>query len=251
MPAALEVGCAVGLLLLTALFAWLKNLGLGKDFLWAGLRMAVQLLLLGVILHWIILHPHAWLIITVALVMSVNAAIHSTTRVRRRYPGLIVQNLTTTFLVLWPFSLLGLWLLSPHNKLDPAIVLPLLGMILGNSLNGVTLGFDHFTAALKERREQLLSLIALGATPSEATHGPLREALRHSMTPVLNAMLACGIISIPGMMTGQVIAGVTPMNAAIYQLIMMIIISCGGFAGAYVGLKLCQRKHFNRQGSLC
>ena len=64
-------------------------------------------------------------------------------------------------------------------------------------------------------------------------------------------MLACGIISIPGMMTGQMLAGGDPLDAALYQVIMMILISCGGFLGALIGLKLCERKHFDARGVPC
>ena len=146
---------------------------------------------------------------------------------------------------------MGLWLLSSHDKLDPAVVLPLLGMILGNALNGITLGLDHFTASLEDKRDWILSLVALGATPSEATHRIHRQALRHALTPILNSMLACGIISIPGMMTGQVLAGVPPLKAATYQIVLMILISCGGFLGALIGLKLCEKKHFDHRGAPC
>ena len=251
MPGLFEVGVAYVLLILTAALSWVRNFQLEKDFLWAGLRMGIQLLLLGLILQWIIENPNPIVIIFTAIVMTFNAALHSTSRVNRRYPGLIIQNLLTTFLAVWPLSFMGLWLLSSHDKLDPAVVLPLLGMILGNALNGITLGLDHFTASLEDKRDWILSLVALGATPSEATHRIHRQALRHALTPILNSMLACGIISIPGMMTGQVLAGVPPLKAATYQIVLMILISCGGFLGALIGLKLCEKKHFDHRGAPC
>lgn len=251
MPGLWEVAAAYVLLLLTAALSWAKKLDIEKDFLWAGLRMGVQLLILGLVLGWIIQHPNPWIIIAAGLVMTFNAALHSTTRVRQRYAGLILQNLVTTLLAVWPLAFLGLWLLSPHDKLDPAIVLPLLGMILGNALNGITLGLDHFTDALKEKKDWILAQVALGATPAEATMPLHRKALRHASTPILNAMFACGLISIPGMMTGQVLAGVAPLQAAVYQIVLMILISCGGFLGALIGLKLCERKHFDSRGALC
>lgn len=251
MPGAQQVACAYSLLGIAAYLSWHKGLGLEKDFLWAGLRMGVQLLLLGIVLKWILAHPSSSVIVTAAIVMTINAALHSTTRVRRRYPGLILQNLITTLLAVWPLVMLGVGWLSPDNLLDPNTSLPLLGMVLGNSLNGITLGLDAYTDALHDKHDHILSVLALGATPPEATVDLHRKALRAALTPVLNSMLACGIISIPGMMTGQLLAGGDPITAALYQLIIMILVSCGGFLGALIGLKLCERRHFDERGIPC
>lgn len=251
MPGIWEVVLAYALLLITAGLSYWKKLHIERDFLWAGARMGVQIMLLGVILQWIIRHPHPVIIICAGVLMTFNAGLHSTSRVRLRYPGLILQNLLTTFLAVWPVCFVGLWLLTPHDKLNPSLVLPLLGMILGNALNGITLGLDHYTDALKDKRDWIMCQIALGATPSEATHALTRKALRHAATPVLNSMMATGIISIPGMMTGQLLAGVDPLKAATYQVVMMILISCGGFLGGLIGIKLCERKHFDDRGALC
>ena len=251
MPGTPQVALAGLLLVVAAALSWKKRLHLEKDFLWGGLRMGVQLVVLGLVLQWIFTHPHPLLIIGAAVLMSMNAGLHSTSRVKHRYPGLITQNLLTTFLAVWPLSAIGVFLLAPNHPLDAATLLPLLGMVLGNALNGITLGLDHYTETLKERQDHVTALIALGATPAEATHSIHRQALRKALTPVFNSMYACGIISIPGMMTGQMLAGAAPLPAAIYQFIIMVLISCGGFLGAFIGLKLCERKHFDARGALC
>lgn len=251
MPGPLEIAAAYGVLLFTAALSYFYGQKLEKDFLWAGLRMGVQLIGLGLALEWVFAHSQPWIIIGACLLMTVNSALHSTTRVRRRYPGLILQNLITTFVAVWPLAGIGLWLLSPHDKLAPAIILPLLGMILGNALNGITLGLDHYTENLSEKRDWILARLAVGATPAEATRPLIQRALRQAVTPVMNAMYACGLITIPGMMTGQMLGGVSPMEAALYQIILMILISCGGFLGAWIGLRLCERRHFDARGALC
>lgn len=251
MPGWPQVAIAAVLLVGTALVSRLMHRDLEKELLWAGVRMTLQLCLLGFFLEWLINHQHPALTIAAAIVLTVNAGLHSTTRVRRRYPGLLLQNVCTTFLAVWPVALMGIWLLRPNDPMDPTVMLPLLGMILGNALNGITLGLDHYTGHMKERHDQILSVIALGATPAEATRTLTRNATRQALTPVLNAMFACGIVSIPGMMTGQMLAGTNALQAAIYQIILMMLVTVSGFAGVLIGLKWCERLHFDARGTPC
>ncbi|GIT04426.1 MAG: hypothetical protein CM1200mP28_16850 [Deltaproteobacteria bacterium] len=83
-------------------------------------------------------------------------------------------------------------------------------MVLGNTINGISLGLDRFMDSLSVRRKEVEMLLSLGATSWEAANELIRDALRTSLIPTINSMLVMGIVSLPGMMTGQILAGVSP-----------------------------------------
>src|SRR3569623_2692060 len=119
-------------------------------------------------------------------------------------------------------ALLGLLRVEPWYS--PQYAIPLLGMILGNTLNGISLGLDRLGGELSGRRAPVEALLALGATRWEAARGPIRQAVRTGLIPTINAMMVVGIVSLPGMMTGQILAGADPVEAVKYQIVMMFLI---------------------------
>ena len=120
----------------------------------------------------------------------------------------------------------------------PRYLIPILGMVLGNALNGVSLGLDTVLEGFRRERDQVEMLLAHGATRREAAMPVVRRAIRTGMIPILNAMVAAGLISIPGMMTGQILAGEAPFPAALYQIFILFSIAGGvalGTCGTVLG----------------
>jgi putative ABC transport system permease protein len=124
-------------------------------------------------------------------------------------------------------------------------------MLLGNTLNGISVGLDFFGTELKMKREEVMSLLALGATKYEATKIIRNRALRIAMTPMLNSMASMGMVSIPGMMTGQILAGAVPAEAAITQIILVLLITVGTYSGTYLALNFARSRKFNQEGIPC
>lgn len=225
------------------------NLGLGKNLLIASLRMVVQLLLVGYILQWVFTLRNPVLIICVALAMTIMAGISSVNRTRRRFASIYLNNfislLCGSFLVTG-FTVSGI--IQVHPWYDPQYLIPLLGMILGNALTGTSLTLERFMEDLTNRREQIEALLTLGATRWEAAHQPIREALRIGMIPTINSMMVMGLVSLPGMMTGQILAGASPVDAIRYQIVI-IFAQASGTAIATIGvvmlafLSLFNQKH--------
>jgi putative ABC transport system permease protein len=122
--------------------------------------------------------------------------------------------------------------------------IPLVGMILHNTLNGISLGMDRFGAELTNRRDEVETLLALGATRWEAAQEPIQQAVRTGMIPTINTMMVVGIVSIPGMMTGQLLAGVAPIQAAFYQMAIMFFIAAGTSLGTMTVALLGYRRLF-------
>jgi putative ABC transport system permease protein len=110
-------------------------------------------------------------------------------------------------------------------------------MILGNALNGVSLGLETALAGFARDRERVELLLAHGATRREASRDVVRRAVRTGTIPILNSMIAAGLIAIPGMMTGQILSGEPPMSAARYQILILFCIA-GAVALGTIGVVL-------------
>ncbi len=123
----------------------------------------------------------------------------------------------------------------------PQYAIPLLGMILGNTLTGISLGLETVLQGFSEQRERVELLLAHGGTKAEASRDIVRAAVRTGMIPILNSMIAAGMIHIPGMMTGQILAGQDPSSAARYQLFILFAIA-GGVALGTMGVVLAARR---------
>lgn len=251
MSAYLQIGygeLALGavLLLVNLGLSVVLRLGLTRDLVVASARMVVQLLLVGLVLDWVFAARSPWVILGIALLMAGLAGVVAVNRTERRFAGVywdsVVTILASSFLVTG-FALLGVIRADPW--FDPQYLVPLLGMLLGNALTGISLGLDRFMEGCARERGRVEALLALGATRWEAARHDVRESLRIGLIPVVNSMMIMGVVSLPGMMTGQILAGADPGDAVRYQiLIMFMIASCVALASLGVVL-LAYRKLFD------
>jgi putative ABC transport system permease protein len=118
-------------------------------------------------------------------------------------------------------------------------------MLLGNALNGISLGLDRFGEDLDGKRDLVDMLLALGATRWEAARAPIQQAVRTGMVPIINAMMIVGIVSLPGMMTGQILSGVSPVQASLYQIFIMFLIAATASLGTVSVVLLGYRRLFS------
>lgn len=224
---------AGGLMLLNIALSWALRLGLGRRLLLAGLRMSVQLLLVGSILTWVFRQEQAAIILGIGLVMAAIAGVAAVNRVSRRFPGVYWNSLVTVIFASFFVTGVALNLIIDSRPwYHPQYFIPLLGMVLGNTLNGISLGLDRFLSELQQQQGVVETRLALGATRWEAAHEPVREALRTGMIPTINSMMVMGVVSLPGMMTGQILAGAPPSIAVRYQIVIMFMIAAGTALGA-------------------
>ena len=124
----------------------------------------------------------------------------------------------------------------PEPWYDPRFALPLLGMMLGNTLTGISVGMERLSATLKREKVAIEARLLLGHTRSDAVKPYVREAMRAGLMPVINAMSAAGLISLPGMMTGQILAGVDPTEAVKYQILIMFLLAGTTSLGALMAV---------------
>ncbi len=248
---AFELTLAAVLVLVTGLVSVALRLGLEKRLAVAAVRTVVQLLLIGYILRYVFAMHSPWLLGVVVAVMLAVAAHAAVARTQVRVPGI----LSLSLLALAGSSLITTWIVTRliigvEPWYLPQYVIPLLGMILGNSLTGVSLALDQVLTALRDRRDEVEMELALGATRWEAARRPLREAVRRGMIPTINAMSVVGIVSLPGMMTGQILAGVDPMLAVEYQIVVMFMIAAATALGCIFAALLVYRRLFNAKHQL-
>ena len=126
----------------------------------------------------------------------------------------------------------------------------LLGMMLGNTMTGTSLGLDRLTESAWERRSTIEGRLMLGQTWSEAIGGIRRTSVHNTMIPTINSMAAAGLVSLPGMMTGQILAGNLPLEAVKYQILIMFIISAGTGFGALIAVWTAARRLFDERHRL-
>jgi putative ABC transport system permease protein len=209
------------------------RLGLERRLAVAAIRTVLQLGLVGLILERVFALDSAPLVVVLVLVMTLFAAREAVARSGRSYRGIRFDAwLVMAGSCLLVGGVVTQAVVGVRPWYDPQYVIPLLGMILGNSLNGISLCLDRFLEHLAARRAEVELHLAFGANRREALAAPLRSAVRTGMIPIINAMAAAGIVSLPGMMTGQILAGSPPLQAVAYQIVVMFMIAAASALGA-------------------
>ena len=242
----LQVGAATLLILINGGISVALKLGLERRLLVAATRTVIQLLLVGLVLQWVFSVSTWYLVVALMLVMALVAGVAAVRRTDRRYPGIWLNAILSVWVSSWVITAAALFgIVDVEPWFAPQYAIPLLGMILGNTLNGISLGLDRLGEELTGRRSEVEGLLALGATRWEAARGPVRRAVRTGMIPIVNSMMVVGIVSLPGMMTGQLLAGVAPVDAVEYQVVIMFLIASGTALGTVGVVLLSYRRLFN------
>ncbi|HPF58228.1 MAG TPA: iron export ABC transporter permease subunit FetB [Candidatus Competibacteraceae bacterium] len=248
-----DLALASGLVLLLAALSWRLHLGVERQVLIAALRSTVQLMLIGLVLKQLFAQTHLALIGLMVLVMLSVASWEVRSRQKHCYRGMWGYGIGALSLFVSSFSvtLLALMVIIRVNPwYQPQYMIPLLGMMLGNTMSGVAIALDHLTRQAREARGCIEARLLLGATWEEAITGIRRDALRSGLIPIVNAMAAAGLVSLPGMMTGQILAGSPPLEAAKYQLLIMFLISAGTGLGTVAAVWIGSQRLFDERQRL-
>ncbi|MGB7346283.1 MAG: iron export ABC transporter permease subunit FetB [Pirellulaceae bacterium] len=232
-----SVGIAATLILINALISWRLQLGLEKRVAWAAIRMTVQLFLLGLVLHQIFALASAAPVLLLAAAMTVIAGYSAVRRIDHRYDRIYPSAIFSVWVSSWLVTAVTVLLIvRPDPWHSPHVLIPLLGMVLGNSLTGISLGMDRFLSDLRVKRDEVEMRLTLGATRWESCREVFIASARTAMIPILNTMSVAGIVSIPGMMTGQLLAGAPPIQAVKYQIMIMFVIAAAIALGVMLAL---------------
>jgi putative ABC transport system permease protein len=236
----LDLALAAVLLVLTGALSLAFRLGLEKSLLVSAGRMCLQLGLVALLLKFVFESGSLLATVAFAAMMFVATAYEAGARQERRFLGLTSYLLGgaapfAAGLVASLFAVMAI--IGSEPWWSPRFLLPILGMMVGNALSGVTLVLDTITDAATRERSAIEARLALGATRMDAMQDVLRRGLKSGLTPILSAMAVTGIVSLPGMMTGQILAGADPVEATKYQvMIMFLIAGATGIAVVAAGL---------------
>lgn len=248
-----DLGLAALLVLALAMFSWRGRLGVSRGLLVNAARMAVQLMLIGLVLETLFQFAALAWVALLALIMLLFAGREAVARQHRRLRGWWSYGLGTAAMFVSSFAVTVLALtvmVRPEPWYQPQYAIPLLGMLLGNTMTGVALGLDRLTDTAYEQRGVIEAQLILGATWNTAIAALRRQAMRSGLMPIINSMAAAGIVSLPGMMTGQILAGAPPLEAVKYQILIMFLIAAGTGFGTMLAVWWAARRLFDERQRL-
>ncbi|OGC09277.1 iron export ABC transporter permease subunit FetB [candidate division KSB1 bacterium RBG_16_48_16] len=248
-----DLAVAASLLLAVAALSYLLRLGNSGQIVVAGVRMTSQLLLLGIVLKSLFAHTNFLWVTLMALVMLAAAAREVTSRQKRRFKGvwgfgigavsMFISSFTVTLIALAVIIQNRPWYL-------PQYAIPLLGMLLGNTMNGIALGLERLTANAWQQKPVIEARLILGQSWNQAIGDVRKECIRSGMIPIVNSMAAAGLVSLPGMMTGQILAGSPPFEAVKYQILIIFLIAAGTGFGTMSAVYSASRRLFDERQRL-
>ncbi|MEP7039752.1 MAG: iron export ABC transporter permease subunit FetB [Acidobacteriota bacterium] len=239
-----DLSLALGLILIALGISRWQKLGLVKDFIIGAIRTIVQLVLVGYVLVYIFAVDRWYITLAVLMLMLIVAVYAAIGRQKKSNPqlkwitgsamllgsGLTLVYVTTLVVTVQPW----------HN---PRYLIPLFGMIVGSAMNGAALAIERLNSEMEIRGGEIEAYLALSANYVQASAQPVRQALRASLIPTVNGLMVVGIVTLPGMMTGQILAGSSPLTAVRYQIVV-VFMQAAAVAITTAGVTLWYRKTF-------
>jgi len=224
-----------------------QRLGVGKDLFIGAIRSFIQLMAIGYVLQYIFNLEKLPYQILLLLIMVVIASFTAKGRAKE-LPGAFFISFIA--ILTGATFTLGLMLLLRLISTEPNYLIPLGGMVIGNTMNGTALVLMRVSEGMKDKRNEIEALLALGASPRYASSRVLKSSVRAALLPFINTMKIVGLIQLPGAMTGMMIAGASPIEATRVQIMVMYMISASVTTGTMIASLLSYRAFFNRAHQL-
>ena len=243
-----DLSLAALLVLVLALLSFILKLGLASRIVIAAIRTVVQLLLIGLVLKALFARVDLLWVSALSIIMLLIAGREVMARQQRRFGGLWGYGLGTLSMFISSFALTIFALIvvvGTDPWYTPQYAIPLLGMMLGNTMTGVSLALDKLTTSAWQQRAIIEARLILGQDWRTAIGDITRDSVRIGMIPMINAMAAAGIVSLPGMMTGQILSGTEPVEAVKYQILIMFLITAGTGFSAIIATWIGARRLFD------
>ncbi|WP_126940803.1 iron export ABC transporter permease subunit FetB [Veillonella sp. CNR 79/14] len=238
---------ATGLIVMTVIVSYQQRMRLELEILHSALRAVVQLVVVGYLLNFIFGADHPLFTSGVLLVMLISAAINGGKRGQGIKHASWIAGVSIGIGAVFTLTVL---LSAKVLSFTPYQMIPVGGMVMSGSMVAVGLCFRQIITSFKRREQEIQIKLALGATPMQSCKAILREALIFSLEPTIDSAKTLGIVALPGMMTGLILAGMSPMEAIKYQIIVIFMtFSTVSIAIAIAGYLSC-RQFFNTKEQL-
>ncbi|TFE01648.1 ABC transporter permease [Jeotgalibacillus salarius] len=217
----LLLGLSLIFVLIPLILSKTLNLGLEKDAFVATIRAIIQLLAVGYILQFVF-DAENFFYIFLMVILIIGAAVQNA-----RKKGVSIRGITWKLVVTFVFiEVLTQGILLGLN-ITPATaqyIIPISGMVIGNSMVLSILFLNRFTSEIETREDETELILSLGGTPKQAIHRPLISSIQASTIPTIESQKTIGLVQLPGMMSGQIIAGADPLQAVMFQLLIIFLL---------------------------
>ena len=228
-----------------------QRLGLEIPLAHATLRTVVQLLGVGYILAIIFELKNAIAVLGVLMVMLTIATITARNRIGKKIPQLLFVVFGSIFFsTALTLTYTNLLIIQPETWYEPQYLIPLAGIVLGNSMNGAAIAGERLVSSINSSRLEIETHLSLGATPQQAVTAYRKDAVRAGLIPTLNQMMVVGVVTLPGMITGQLLSGIKPLEAASYQILIMLMLAFTNLITTVLVTQGLTRQFFNTQAQL-
>lgn len=218
-----------------------------KLLITASIRMTVQLILAGLVLTYIFENPHpVFVLIYIAamIIFSIKRVLSKNKEINNNFKMAVSLSLAFSGVAVLIYFI---YIVVGESVFNPQYTIPVAGMIIGNAMTGVTLALKTFTENIKSQRAKIEALLNLGATPKKILLPYVNNAIETALLPTLNSMLGMGIVSLPGMMTGQILSGTLPTTAIMYQIAIMIAICTSVCLTVFCSLNFGYKTLYNKR----
>lgn len=247
-----QLGWVLGLMAIAIGLALWQRLGIAWDLFVGTGRTIVQLLVAGYFLELVFTLQEPWAVVLVLLVMVMVATGVSRNRISTKlthlWPWIGGSLLVSTTLTLAYVIVL---VLRPDPWYAPQYWIPLGGILLGNAMNSSAIAGERLVSTLSRNQVDIETHLSLGATPSQATQVYRQESIKAGMIPIINSMMVVGLVTLPGVMTGQLLSGSSPITAASYQILIMIILAFTNLVATLLVIKAIEQQFFNSAMQFC
>lgn len=221
----------------------LNRTGLTRAMLWAIVRMSLQLFAVGIYLKYLFLYDYPWLNLLWLLLSILVTAYTIVKRAQIPVKKMLLPVFASTMIsIVAVVAFLMLMVIQLENPFTARYLIPIAGMLAGNSLTASIVGLRTFHRAFQEKKNDYLFYLACGATRIEATREFIKEALLSAISPAIATMATIGLVALPGMMTGQILGGSSPDTAIRYQMMIMVGIFTSTVISVYLSLLFTSNK---------
>ena len=247
----IDLVLALGMVAIAIGLSIWQQLGLAGQLALAAGRTILQLLVVGVLLETIFAWKNPWIVLSTIALMLTIAAIVARNRIDKRLTRLLPlvwgSLWLSTVLVLAYTTFLAI---RPPVWYDPQYLIPLAGIVMGNGMNASAIAGERLASTIRNSQLEIETHLSLGATPQQAIASYRKQAIRAGLIPTLNAMMVVGIVTLPGVATGQLLSGVSPLDAVAYQILIMFMLALTTMVSASLVTQAICKQFFNQAAQL-
>ncbi|WP_411704675.1 iron efflux ABC transporter permease subunit FetB [Edaphovirga cremea] len=238
---------ALVLVVIAILISKREKLGLEKDIIWSIARAIVQLIIVGYVLKYIFDVDNGLLTILMVLFICFNAALNARKRSKNIDHAFVISFIAISSGTVLTLTVL---ILSGSIEFTPMQVVPISGMIAGNAMIAVGLCYNNLNQRFKDQQQKILEMLSLGTSVKYASRGIIRDSIRSSLIPTVDSAKTVGLVSLPGMMSGLIFAGIDPVKAIKYQIMVTFMLLSTASLSTIIACYLAYRRFYNKRQQL-